>query len=430
MRKNVDFGEVKRGWPIIAGSTLGMSIGTAALIAPSLGVFFSAIAEDFGWTMREMSALMLPFGLCACVSSIIFGTILDKVGVRPILIFGYILFCVTMVGLVLLPESWPVLLFWIMMLGTAGIATGGMSFARILNEKFDSCRGLALGALTTGVGAVGIAVPVVSALMIGAWGWRGAYGALGILVAVLAPVAMAFVWKASGPPAKKTVSEKKAAETVEHDYGSLLRSKAMWIMVLAVALISFGLNGYLIHIVPMLQGQGFTFVEAALAQSLFAAAMIVSRLGTGAAIDRFFAPYVSAVTCLAAAGGMVIVVMAGGSLPALTFFGVALIGIAYGAEADVLAYIMSRYFGLESFGRAYGLLHGLGILAAGLSPLIIAHFSADGTDYATALYVTAGLLVAGAVTFMCAPPFSQGDRVKSHEDELVDGMVPASVADV
>lgn len=400
--------EVRTNWPILAGATLGMSIGTASLLSPSLGVFFSAIAEDFGWTMADMSALMLPFGVTCCVTSILFGGLIDKVGARPLLILGYVSFLISMVGLYLLPASWPVLLLWIVVLGGGAMANGNMSFARIVNERFDRCRGLALGSMTMGVGTVGIAVPFVTALMVRDWGWRTAYAVLGVLVAVLAPIALAAVWKASGRPSR--ASHASVPKAKGHGFGYLLRRRAMWTMVIAYALISVGLNGYLIHIVPMLKGMGFTLVEAAAAQSLFSAAMILSRVSTGAAIDRFFAPYVSAATCFAAAGGMLLVVWAGGDRPVLTFVGVCMIGVSYGAEADVLAYTMSRYFGIESFGKSFGTLHGLGILAAGMSPILIAHFSAGGADYSHALLLTSGLLALGAVVFLTAPPFQAGNQ--------------------
>ncbi len=423
MRKQVDYDELRSNWRIVAGSTLGMSIGTASIVGPSLGIFFTAIASDFGWSMRDMSALMLPFGVTCFVSSVVFGGLLDKIGVRPILILGYVSFVVAMAGLAMLPESWPVLLVWMMVVAMSGLANGGMPFARIINERFDSCRGLALGALTMGVGTVGIAVPVVAALLVESWGWRSAYATFGVVVACLAPVALAAVWNVSGRPYAPT--DQRSRQSVGHGYSSLVRSRAMWTMVLAVALISVGLNGYLIHIIPMLNGSGFTLVEAAYAQSLFSVAMILSRISTGAAIDRFFAPYVSAVTCVAAACGMLLIVWAGGNTPALTFIGVALIGVAYGAEADVLAYIMSRYFGLASFGKSYGMLHGLGILAAGLSPLLIAQFSEEGANYDKALYITAGLLALGAIVFVSAPRFeTEAGAEESHDPAA--GFAPAA----
>lgn len=405
--------ELKNGWPVIAGATLGMSIGAASLMAPTFGIYFAAMAADIGWTMTTFSAMMLPFGLVACAASIIFGVLIDKLGVRPILVFGYLFFLVTMAGLALMPEIAWVLGFWIAMTGVSGMANGSMAYARIINAKFALRRGTALGIMATGVGIVGFGVPVGSALIIEEYGWRASYGVTGAVVALLAPIALIAVWKSAGKSPADAQREVRAqagappiaADEKGHTFRQLLSTRAMWTIIFGIVFVSLGINGWLVHIPTMLEGKGFAPVEAALAVSFFSVAMILSRLATGIAIDRIFAPFVIAATSLGGALGMLTVVWVGSDIPALTYLGVAMLGIAYGADADVLAYIMSRYFGLASFGRAFGMLNGMGLIGAGMSSLVIAWASADGTDYDTGLYTMAGIVALGALGYMTAPRF-------------------------
>jgi hypothetical protein len=55
---------------------------------------------------------------------------------------------------------------------------------------------------------------------------------------------------------------------------------------------------------------------------------------------------------------------------ATAFLGAALIGLRMAAEADVMPYLISRYFGLSSFSEIYGYALPADALAATLGPLL------------------------------------------------------------
>jgi len=78
------------------------------------------------------------------------------------------------------------------------------------------------------------------------------------------------------------------------------------------------------------------------------------------------------------------------------------IGLTIGAELDIMAYVIARYFGLDSFGRLYSLAYGGLICASGASPMMIAFLSGDGS-YANALVVSAIGTVLGAVILLFIP---------------------------
>jgi hypothetical protein len=78
------------------------------------------------------------------------------------------------------------------------------------------------------------------------------------------------------------------------------------------------------------------------------------------------------------------------------------IGLTIGAELDIMAYFISRYFGLASFGRLYGLAYGALIIAGGASPVLIASLSGTG-GYGTALIVSALGTLAGAAILLTLP---------------------------
>ena len=55
----------------------------------------------------------------------------------------------------------------------------------------------------------------------------------------------------------------------------------------------------------------------------------------------------------------------------LAFIGTVLCGLGIGAEVDLMAYFVSRYFGLRSFGAIYGLMFALFSLGVGLGPFLM-----------------------------------------------------------
>ena len=65
--------------------------------------------------------------------------------------------------------------------------------------------------------------------------------------------------------------------------------------------------------------------------------------------------------------------------------------LAFGAEGDIIAYLISRYFGLRSFGAAVGFAFGAFVLAGGTGPLLM-DFAFDHSGSYTVPFAVAFLL--------------------------------------
>jgi hypothetical protein len=88
------------------------------------------------------------------------------------------------------------------------------------------------------------------------------------------------------------------------------------------------------------------------------------------------------------------------------------IGLTVGAELDIMAYTISRYFGVHSFGRLYGLSYGALIISSGFSPMLITLVAGKG-GYPLALIVSAVGTSAGALilAFMPRYPTDRNDAI-------------------
>jgi len=86
----------------------------------------------------------------------------------------------------------------------------------------------------------------------------------------------------------------------------------------------------------------------------------------------------------------------------------ALLGLGVGAEADVMPYLISRYFGIRALGELFGYVFGAYTLGVAIGPVVMgAGFDATGSYHLPLTTFALALLVAivGTVTL---PKYSTG----------------------
>jgi MFS family permease len=139
-------------------------------------------------------------------------------------------------------------------------------------------------------------------------------------------------------------------------------------MIVAFVLVSASVQACLIHLVQLMADGGITADIATFGVSVSGAALLVGRVGTGYFLDRCSGPVVARTVFASTALGIALLAA---RAPVAMFAGVFLVGLGLGAEADIIAYLLGRYFGLRSFGTAFGFAFGLFVLAAGVGPLLM-----------------------------------------------------------
>ena len=89
----------------------------------------------------------------------------------------------------------------------------------------------------------------------------------------------------------------------------------------------------------------------------------------------------------------------------LAFLAAFLIGLGLGSEVDIIAYLISRYFGLRSFGEIYGFTFASFAMAGGLGVYLMGvAFDAKGSyAFPLAFFCIAALV--GAALMMRLGPY-------------------------
>ncbi len=83
-----------------------------------------------------------------------------------------------------------------------------------------------------------------------------------------------------------------------------------------------------------------------------------------------------------------------------------LLGLAAGAEVDLIAYLCSRHFGVRSYGAIYGWQYSVFVLGYGFSPFFVGLMRDSLGNYDLALLVSAIAIVSAGILapFMRVPP--------------------------
>lgn len=138
--------------------------------------------------------------------------------------------------------------------------------------------------------------------------------------------------------------------------------------------------------------------------------MIVSRIACGWLLDRVWAPGLAAVVFVAPAAASLIL-LGNGADPAAALLAAVLVGMAGGAEFDIVAYLASRHFGRRHYGRIYGCLFAAIQAGVVMSGLVFGLGYSEAAGYAGALRMTFAVSIAAGVLILLTGRYDVGADV-------------------
>lgn len=389
--------ELQRHWPTLSGATLGAAFGAAALPFYTAGLFIVHLESEVGWTRTELTAIGLATTLLTACCAPFAGALFDKVGVRGPAAIGFVALIANFLYMSTVTGSLVQYTIVHLVLAVLMMGAGPIALTRPVNMAFDRMRGLALGITIGGIGAMAAIAPPIVGVLIEDHGWRAAYRMLALVVLCVAPISLLLL--SLRPP---TPAEAKAPAAVSARMAAPIRSWLFWRLIAAFTLVALAVSGFVTHYVPMLTDGGMSGKDAGKIAGLLGVGVLVGRLGVGLIVDHLFAPFVAAAVMLLTAAGLAMLAFGG---PVFAAPGALAVGLAMGAEVDLIAYLTARYYGMSHYGKMYGLLYGSFMLGTGSSPYIISLIQDAAGSYTPALWLSAGFLVAAALLFVTAPRF-------------------------
>ncbi len=262
---------------VIAFTAAAMLAIVMGQLVNGLSVFFIPLEEAFGWA-RGAIAFINTVGLVGlAIGGIIMGRIADRTDIRKICLLSAIV-----TSLCVLAAAWAEALWqFYLLFFLAGVFGGGALFAPLIalvGNWFRSGAGLAIGIAAAGQGLGQGGVPFGTAFLIDALGWRGAFMAQGLITLALV-VPLALLMRA--PPQDGA----RSAAGSREDIPPLPLNVVVPAMSLAVLLCCTCMAVPLMHLVPLIQGQGISAPEAGAVLFAMMIAAIAGRVAFGQLAD-------------------------------------------------------------------------------------------------------------------------------------------------
>lgn len=399
-----DTKEFLRGYKPLAGAVIGAGCGLSSISFYTHSAFVGTISSDMAWSRGEVQIGVTIMILMAIITAPTVGWLIDKYSARQVALVSIPFYGVTLASLSLATEAlWTYYLAWICM-SILAAGTLPITWTRVVNEWFDDYRGIALGITLAGTGIAAALAPSYVLWLISQMGWRGAYVALAMTIMAISIPGVYLLFKdpqqsASYKLHRDTAIESPVVRTTGITLARALRGYRFWALGIGLLLIAAGISGLITNFLPLLGDKGVTATAAGGYAGLIGISVIFGRLFAGFLVDHIWAPLIAAIF-LSAPGVAALLLSADSITPGLLSLSALIIGLAAGAELDLLAFLASRYFGLLHYGSIYGALYVFFSIGAGLAPAVFGRVYDIFGDYVPVLNVVAVMSVAGATLML------------------------------
>lgn len=394
---------------IIAAATFGLSLSFAPIFVYTLPVLMKMIAQEFQWSRSEVSAGISIAMLAMAIVTPMAGFILDRFKVKWVLSISSILLSMGFLLLSWMPNSLPYFYTVCAAIGVVALGATPLSYTVLLAKWFNERLGTAIGISMLGMGVGYTITPFVTAKLLESMHWREVY--VVIFFMSLLPVLNA-LWLIKEPESNAE-SAKKQAAAIGLDFKEALRTKVFWIFTLAAFLIATAVNGTSVHLMPLISDNGFDLAQAANIGLVFGTAVTIARFCTGVMLDKFSLPPVAFGSFVIAALGMLLLSVPNNLL--CLYLGAIGLGVASGAEIDILAFGIRRYFGQKAYGTISGVIISLFTLGSVFGPMFHAISFDKAGNYELSMYLCAAFAVVAAAVMLTVgkPRFAPAQRDKA-----------------
>src|SRR6478672_4186501 len=350
-------------WVIVAAGGLLGCVAVGGMF--SLPVLLQPITRDTGWSVAGVSSAMTIGFLAMAFTSMIWGTLSDRVGPRPVVLTGSI---VLAASLALASRASSLLSFQIMF----GLMVGGSTAAifapmmACVTGWFDTHRSLAVSLVSAGMGMAPMTMAPLAAWLVSNHDWRTSMQIVALVVAaIMIPVSLLV----RRPPALASGASAPSNAPGEPDMtlAQALRSPQFIILLATNFFCCATHSGPIIHTVSYAISCGIPLVAAVTIYSVEGLAGMGGRIAFGLLGDRFGAKRVLVLGLLAQAFGALGYVFV---RELAAFYTVAAVfGFIYAGTMPLYAALARENFPLRMMGTVIGGTAMAGSLGMATGPL-------------------------------------------------------------
>jgi len=382
------------GYWIIAVSVLCLGIFSGSGVG-SFSLFVNSLQSEFGWGRGEIMLAFTIFFLLTGVAAPLVGSIVDRYGVRGVISAGALVTGLGFVSLYMLQSLWHLYVAYFF-IGAGMSAFGHVPASAMVANWFVKKRGTAIGIMSTGIGTgIFVVAPLVGSFLIPAFGWRVAYLALGIMAWGLIPLAILVVRTKpaemglypDGVTSPEEVAEIGASSqtTKGLNLRAALGTMAFWLVSVTFLISAFSSLGFNQSLVPYLQDAGFSVALAASALTILGLGSAIGKFFFGWLCDRIKAKQACALSIVLLSAAAIILMFIRSTSPlAIIWLDAFIFGLGAGGWLPTMSMLVSRNFGLASYGAIIGMVSLLQAIGGAAGPLFGGYmFDTTNTYYWT-----------------------------------------------
>lgn len=381
---------------LLYASAIGLTAGMTATMFYSLGSFIPSLQAEFGWSRGDISLGATFLTLAVFFTGTLAGQLCDRFGAATIALISLLSYAFSVVLLALFMRN--LYHFWIgyFLIAAVGVGSTPIVLVRPITTEFQAARGVALGIALTGAGLAGFWVPRLVTQVIASHGWREAYLSMALIAALVAPI----VWYGFSRTPSLTPANSPQHIPTGMTHKSARATWSYWGLSVMAFAMAAGIAGIIVHLVPLFIDYGAGPVEAAKTASMVGIASVVGRLIIGYLLD--YLPTIAVTTAILLLTSLGIFLLWAFGLQ-FSYASVILLGLAAGAEIDLLAYLTVSYFGRRNYGAIYGWQYSIFALGYGLSPYVIGRLYDASGSYAAPLMFSGALVIVAAFSCLLLP---------------------------
>jgi len=336
-------------WVIVAAGGLLGCVAIGGMF--SLPVLLQPIVRDTGWSVTGVSAAMTIGFLAMALTSMIWGTLSDRLGPLPVVLTGSI---VIAASLALASRATSLIAFQFIFGVMVGGATAAIFAPMIATVTgwFDTHRSLAVSLVSAGMGMAPMTMAPFVAWLVSHHDWRTSMQILAVVVAAIMIPASLLVRRAPALEAGLRAASNGSAPQAEMSLAQALRSPQFSILLLTNFFCCATHSGPIIHTVSYAISCGIPLIAAVTIYSVEGLAGLGGRVAFGLLGDRVGAKRVLVAGLFAQAFGALAYVFV---RELAAFYAVAAIfGFIYAGTMPLYAVLARENFPLRMMGTVIG----------------------------------------------------------------------------
>jgi len=325
------------------------------------------------------------------------GTFADKFGVKPIMLFGLLIFSMIYFLFADVQTINDIYLIYFGF-GPCLIFVGSLTNVILISKWFTSNRALGLGIMAAGSSIGSAFLTPFYAWLLNYMDWRSVifFNAFTPLLMII--IVLCFLYER---PANKHTSFNHGSKDLLMNgvlFKEALRSKNLWFLILMAMCIFYTMMGITTNAFLFLRDSGFDRQVASISATILFMGSLTGKVTCGFFAEKFGRKRVLICYFIGfIAGSILLTIAAGTKNPWFIWFGLGIFGTGFGGIYTLKQLLSADLFGLRSLGKITGLINLTDTIGSGLGPVMTALFFDLTGNYQTSFLIITCITCTGLI---------------------------------